>query len=169
MSCFFFLSEVELKLWEQQFFSKSHSDLFCMTWDLKITLQAQVKCCQIRNLKPYQVVAICVLEPRPYFWILKMIPVCTRMNTITVVHRASHQQRCITTLASLLFSSSFHPSLVSPLTQLFLKETPLLWRRGRIFHYSTARREREGDDRGLNKWAIVFRPFLYGPQVIVLG
>lgn len=31
-------------------------------------------------------------------------------------------------------------------------------------------KEKEGDDRGLNKWAIVFTPSFYGPvEVILLG
>lgn len=67
------------------------------------------------------------------------------MNTITVVHWASHQQHCITVLASLLFSFSFHPSLFSPLTQLFCRKLRLFEERKNLSLLDS--REREGDDR----------------------
>lgn len=67
------------------------------------------------------------------------------MHTITVVSWASHQQHCITSFASLLFPFSFHPSLFSPLTQLFCRKIRL-FEEGKNLSLLNSR-EREGDDR----------------------
>lgn len=67
------------------------------------------------------------------------------MNTITVVHWASHQQHCITAFASLLLSFSFHPSLFSPLTQLFCRKLRLFEERKNLSLLDS--RGRAGDDR----------------------
>lgn len=109
---------------------------FPLTYDLKNLLilrafqwrRAQVKCYQITN-RYWGCAKLWLLglsvRATGFFWFLKMTSVCTTMNTIPVVHWASYQQHCITGLASLLFSVSFHPSLFSPLTQLFCRKLRL--------------------------------------------
>jgi len=90
------------------------------------------------------------------------------MNTITVVHWASHQQHCITALASLLFSFSFHPSLFSPLTQLFCRKLRL-FEEGKNLSLLDSR-EREGDDRERITAPLSSPcPPLHPPMIIVLS
>lgn len=77
------------------------------------------------------------------FW--KWLLCVTTMNTITVVHWASHQKHYITALASLLFSISFHLPFFPLLTQLFCRKLHL-FEEGKNLSLLDGR-QREGDDR----------------------